>query len=197
MKPLTPIQSRLLAVFLLVAGVAALAVAIAIPLQRMHKEYDTTIEERRDRIARYDRIAAGRDEMEKAIAAVKARDAGKFYLKSSAPALAAADIQQIVQALVEVNGLRQESTGIAPHKDEGERRKITVILRLRGKLQGLQHFLYSIESTQPYLFVDNVNIQSTVRQTYIPQPGVEPEVTAALEVSGYAMKRKPDAAPRH
>lgn len=190
MRSLKPLESRWLAVLLLVAVVAALVFMVARVERQQHEKYDAAIADRLDQIARYGRVAASRGDYEKAIATVKGLGGEKFYLKSSSPALAAADIQQIVQTLVEAHGMRQESVQIAPHKDEDGRRQITVNLRLRGKLSGLQHVLYSLETTQPYLFVDNLSIQSTVRMNYVPVPDVEPEVTAQFDLSGYAMVQK-------
>ncbi len=199
MKTLTisPWQRKLLAIGILLLVLSMIIMAIAKPIQDMHAKYDAQLESRKDQIARYQRVIATRAEYERAIAALKKRDATRFYLKSLTPALAAADIQQVLQTLVEVNNLRLESTGITPHKDEDGRRKVTVTVRLRGKLESLQHFLYAIESTQPYLFVDNVNIQATVRQNYVPQPNIEPDITAGLEIYGYALKRRPDAKSGH
>ena len=196
MRPLTILERRVAAIVLLIASLAAVVTAIVIPVRIAHDHFDMVITDSSDRIARYRRIAAGRGNLEKAIAAVKAKDAGRFYLKSSAPALAAADIQQIVQTLVEANGLQSESIGILPHKDEAGRRKITVNLRLRGKLAGMQHFFYAVESTQPYLLIDNLVLLGTVRQNYVPQPGTEHDVTATFELSGYALKRVNDVPVR-
>lgn len=196
MRPMKPMESRLLALALLVAVVAGVAYALIEVERRAHAHFDEQIAQRLDQIARYNRVAATRGGYEKNIAAVKARDADRFYLKASAPALAAADIQQVVQTVLEANGLRTESMQISPHKDEDGRRQITVNLRLRGKLQGVQNMLYALEATQPYLFVDNLNIQSTVRFNFVPTPGVEPEVMAQMDLSGYALLKKTDAPPR-
>lgn len=197
MRALKPLESRLLAVLLLVAVLVGATIAVVVENRRNHADYDNAIADRLDQIARYSRVAATREGYETTIKAVKARDAGKFYLKSSSPALAAADIQQVVQTVVEANSLRTESMQIAPHKDENGSRRITVNLRLRGKLAGVQHMLYALETTQPYLFVDNLNIQTTVRFNYVPAPAVEPDVMAQFDVSGYALLKKTDAAPRH
>lgn len=193
MRALRPMENRVLAALLLLVILAAAVTAVVVVDHRLHAHYDEAIAARLDQIARYNRVAATRADYEKAIASVKARDAGKFYLKASAPALAAADIQQVVQTVVEANSLRTESMQIAPHKDEGGRRQITVNLRLRGKLDGVQNMLYALETTQPYLFVDNLNIQSTVRFNFVPTPGIEPEVLAQFDLSGFATLKKNDA----
>jgi general secretion pathway protein M len=202
MRPLSYFEKRLLAILLLIAVLAGLAFAVAIPYRSMQRSYDEAIETRLDLLARYNRIAAIHDDVKRMITDVKSKDAKKFYLKSSAPALAAADIQQIVQTLVEVGGLQLDSMQIAPPKNEDGYRKNSLNLRLRGKLGGLQNMLYSLETTQPYLFVDNLSIQATVRQSafgpYVPTPGVEPEVISQFDLSGYALVSKSrDVPTRH
>lgn len=196
MRPMRPFEKRLLAVLLLFAVIAAVVLAVALPYGKMQKHYDDAIADRLDRIARYQRIAATGPEVKKAIADVAAKDPKRFYLKSSAPALAAADIQQIVQTLVEANKLQLDSMQIAPPKQEEDYRRITLNLRLRGPMRGLQSMLYSLETTMPYLFVDNLNIQSTVRQNYMPASGVDPEVRCQFDLSGYARIEKKNVAAR-
>jgi general secretion pathway protein M len=197
MRPLSPYEKKLLAVLLLLAAVAAIVVAVAVPYTKMVKRYDDAIATSLDQLARYQRIVAARSDVQSALATVTAKDAKKFFLKTSAPAMAAADIQQIVQTLVEVNKLELESMQIAPPKNEDKYRKITLSLRLHGKLAGIQSTLYSLETTIPYLFVDNLNMQATVRQNFIPQPGVEPDVRAQFDLIGYAHVENSDAAHRH
>ena len=195
MRALTPREHRVLAVGLLLATVLGAAWGIAEVNSRMHARYDAAIEQELDKIARYQRIAAARGDYEAHIRQVKAKDAARFYLKSSAPALAAADIQQVVQTVTEANGLSTESMQIAPHKDEDGHRKVTLNVRLRGKLQGVQSMLYSLEATQPYLFVDNLNIQTTVRSNFVPTPNVDPDVQLQFDLHGYALLKKTEDAP--
>ena len=195
MRALTPREHRVLAVGLLLALMLGAAWGIAEVNSRMHARYDAAIAQELDKIARYQRIAAARSDYETHIRQVKAMDAAKFYLKSSAPSLAAADIQQVVQAVNEANGLNTESMQIAPHKDEDGHRKVTLNVRLRGKLQSVQSMLHSLEATQPYLFVDSLNIQSTVRSNFVPTPNVDPDVQVQFDLHGYALLKKIENAP--
>jgi len=196
MRPLTALEKRLAAITLSLLVLAAVAAAVVFPYRLAARHYDEAIETRLDEIARYQRIAAAKQSVQKAIAEVNGRDARKFFLKSSASALAAADIQQIVQTLVEANALQLESMQIAAPKNEDGYRRIALNLRLRGKLAGLQNTLYSLEMTQPYLFIDNLSIQSTVRPNFRPTPGVEPDVMSQFDLYGYAQVIKSDVAPR-
>lgn len=70
-RALTPAQSRVLAIVLLLAVVALAALAVYVPWQRLHQHYDTAIEDQLDRTARYLRIAAQQKSVEANIAAIK------------------------------------------------------------------------------------------------------------------------------
>lgn len=192
-RPLTPTESRLLAVALLVAVLATAGFAVYLPWKRAHAHYDAAIEDTLDHLARYRRIAAQRASIEANIAALRKRNAGRFYLTASAPALAASEIQQKAQAIVEANALKVESTQIGTHKDEGWRRRVTVNFRLTGPWPAVHKALYEIESTVPYLYLENLSILSGVTRAFRHMPGVEPDIQVQFDVYAYARLPAPDA----
>jgi general secretion pathway protein M len=189
LRSMTPMENRILALLLLLLVVAVAVFGVHITLERLHRHFDDTIADRLDHVARYERIAAMHKDFAARIAEVKARDAGKFFLKNSGPALAASEIQQFAQAVVDANGLRLESMQISPHKDEGGYRRIVVSLNVQGTTQALQKALYTLESAKPYLFVDNLTLRGTFqgRRGFIPTPGVEPLMQAQFELAGYTV----------
>lgn len=191
---LTPLQSRALAVALLLALLALIAVLIYLPWQKAHRHYDTAIEDLLDRTARYQRIAAQRQTIEANIARIKRQDGSRHYLKASAPALAAAEVQQIAQAIIESNELKLESTQIAAHKDDDLRRKIVVSFQLRGPLPAVQKTLYELETATPYLFVDKLLLRSSVGRDFRSAPGAEPDVLVQFDLYAFALIPKPVAA---
>ncbi|MDZ7595562.1 MAG: type II secretion system protein GspM [Thiobacillus sp.] len=188
---LTPMQSRALAVALLLVLLALLAVLVYVPWQRAHLHYDTAIEEQLDRTSRYLRVAGQRKNVEANIASIAKRDAGRYYLKASSPALAAAEVQQMAQAIIEANELKVESTQIAAHKDDGTRRKVAVDFQLRGQLPALQKALYELETALPYLYVDNLVVRSSVARVFKPVPGVEPDVLVQFELYAFTRLAEP------
>lgn len=188
---LTPLHHRLLALLLLAAVMALFFSAVYFPLQRAHQHYDEAIVDIQDRTERYLRVAAQKPLIEQNLGELKRRNASRFYLKASAPALAAAELQQMAQAVLDGHALKVESTQIVAHKDDLPRRKVTVNFRLRGQLEPIQHALYDLESTMPYLFLDNVAIRSTTVRNFRPTPGVEPDVLLQFDLYGYALVNKP------
>jgi general secretion pathway protein M len=188
---LTPVQSRVLAIALLLAVIAMLAVLVYVPWHQAHLHYDEVIADRLDRTSRYLRIAAQRKNVEANIALITKRNASRFYLKASSPALAAAEVQQMAQAIVEANALAVESTQFSSHKDDGAHRKVTVSFRLRGPLPAVQKALYELETALPYLYVDNLDIRANAGRRSIPAPGVEPDVLAQFDLYAFTRIAKP------
>jgi len=183
---LTPRQSQALAIALLVALLALLVAAVYFPVRNAHRHYDTAIEDRLDRTARYMRIAAQRDEITANVTSIKKKNAGRFYLQTSAPALAAAEVQQMALAIIEANKVQVESTQIGVHRDEGLQRKISVNFRLRGPMAEMQKTLYELETALPYFFVDNLAVSSVVNRLFRPTPGVQPDVQMQFDLYAFA-----------
>lgn len=188
---LTPVQSRALAIGLLIAVIVLIAVLVYLPWQRAHLHYSTAIEDRLDRTARYLRIAAQRENFESNIAFIKQRDADRFYLKASSPALASAEVLQMAQTIIEANALAVENTQIATHRDDGQRRKVAVSFQLRGHLPAVQKALYELETSKPYLYVDKLVIRSSVTKNFIPLPGVEPAVFVQFDLYAFTRVVRP------
>lgn len=184
---LKPEQSRALAIVLLVVAVVlGLALLIA-PWLMFHHHYDTAIDSMADRLVRYRRVAAQGPEYRKALDAVRARDGRRFFLKNTAPNLAGAELQDMVKAAIENNAGRLTTVSITAPRDDGRFRVIGVNLQLFSTTANLQKILYSIETQQPYLVVENIRLSPlNAFRGFKPAPGVEPEINVLLDVAGFA-----------
>lgn len=187
MRPLTPLQSKSLALALLALVFVLAALALAVPAMLVHRHYDATIEQLTDRMERYHRIIAMAPGLKAGLEQVKARDGRKFYLKNAAPALAAAEIQEFAKTVIEAQRGKLTSIQIIPHKDDGGYRQIAVNLQFSGSIASIQKILYALETRQPYLFVDNLSIRSRLMSNYRAAPGVEPEYFVQFDLIGYTL----------
>ena len=75
------------------------------------------------------------------------------YLPQTAPALAAAELQQRVRAVVEAAGGTLRSTQALPPVEEGSAVRVAVSVTLTGDTGNLEKILYDLESQTPLLFV--------------------------------------------
>src|SRR6202521_1695045 len=156
---LKPRQSRVLAIVLLVVAVAlGLALLIA-PWLALHRHYDVAIDSMTDRLQRYRRVAAQGPEYRKALDAVRAKDGRRFFLKNTAPNLAGAELQDMIKAAVENNQGRITVIQNTNTKDDGRVRQSGVNLQLFATTANLQKILYSLETQQPYLTIENLTVR--------------------------------------
>jgi hypothetical protein len=188
-RDLTPKQSRMLALSLLLVLVALIIAMVAVPVFWLHRHYDQAIEQQADLLARYSRIGATAPALAKQLEALKAKDARRFFLKSTVPALAASEVQEMAKSVVESNGGKIVSMQIPEHKDDGNYRKVTVNIQISAKISAAQKIFYALETQHPYLILDNVSVRSTVRQALrgANLPGPEPEFLVQFELAGFAV----------
>lgn len=192
----SPIQRRITAVLLLLIALALVTAAVAFPVYKLHEHYDSAIESLEFRFDRLRSVAAQRAEIQKVLTTVKSENPSRFFLKNSAANLAGSELQDLVRAAVEKGGARLTSVQVAAPKDDGRYRQILLNVQLIANIITLQKTLYALESGQPYVFVDNLRINSTQFRGARPNPGLEPEVTVQLDVSAFApMAPTPSASP--
>ncbi len=184
---MNPVQSRRAAVGLLLAALVAIVVVITLPFWMLHRHYDVALADSSERLERYSRIAATRPEIAKQLEAMRGKDTKKFFLRSGAPALSAAEAQEMLRSLVEGGGGRLITMQAPVAKEEGRYRHITVNMQLTANMQAVRKILNAIETSVPYLFIDNLKVTSQVPGNFRPQPGAEPEVFVQLDVTGFAL----------
>lgn len=196
---MTPSQSRAAAIALLLGAVVLVLGAFIIPVSLLHRHYDFYLDKYSDELARYQRIAATRAALEAKLAAVKAREPRKGFLKNASPGLAASEVQDVVKSLIEGNGGRLAVLQISPHKDDGRFRQASVNVQMSASVPALRKILHALEGAQPHLFVDSLTVRSNVGYGYrpvpvpvpvpgVPVPGPEPEILfVQMDVSGFAV----------
>ena len=184
---MNPGQSRRLAVGLLVLVLAAAFAAIAIPVWMLHRYYDKALAENADRLERFRRIAATRGELARQHEALRTKDIRRFFLRSGAPALSAAEAQDAVRGLVEGNGGRLITMQAPSTKDDGRYRQVSVNVQMTANIFALRRILHALETNTPYLFIDNLVVRSQVPANFKPPPGGEPEMFVQFDATGYAL----------
>jgi general secretion pathway protein M len=186
---LTPIQGRLLAVLLALTALALLVAAVALPTLWLHKRYDSFIEDYGDRLQRYRRVAALRPAIEEAIKGTEKRDSRKYYLKGGSPTLAAAELQGLVTRIVDENQGKIISSQILPAKEDAKATgplKVAISMQMGAAIIPLQMILHTLETAEPYLFIDQLTVRANQGRGYKPLPGVQPEYVVQLTVHAYA-----------
>jgi len=180
-------RDRWLALALLLAalGVAYLVLVHAWFTEPL-RETDARIVELHMRDARVRALLQQAPEIQQRLAALEARGSATGFLAEPTTELAtAALIQQLERVVLEVSPANRGCaiTNRAPLSGEstpGRYQRVTVQVRLRcGNAETLA-VLHALESAQPYLFVDVVNIAA---QRYFAIPGNNLPQEGGLDVS--------------
>jgi general secretion pathway protein M len=180
-------RNRNIAVALLVAAVILVVAVVAAPFWLLHRHYDTAIADSLDKLDRYTRIASTRPIVAKELDAMRGKDTRKFFLRSGAAALSAAEAQEAVRSLVESSGGRLITMQAPVSKDDGHYRQMTANVQLTANIVSLRKILNAIDKNVPYLFVDNLTVRTQVPGNFKPAPGGEPEMFVQFDVSGFSL----------
>lgn len=159
-------QRQLLALIILILLTSLMFTFTAVPLLSLNTHYADTIEQLERRLQILQRKAAtGNDLRTRHAQLKKILSSNRHYLKSATEALAAADLQGIVKRVSRSNRSEVLSTQILPTIKELGFSGVTLKVRMRGKLSNLVKIFHSLESGQPYLFMDNVSIRSRIQHS--------------------------------
>ena len=184
---LNPQQSRRTALAFLFVAIAAVVAVVGVPAWLLHRHYDRVLEDSMSTLDRYRRIAGTRPEVAKRLQAMRDKDPRRFFLRSGAVALSAAEAQEAVRQFVEANGGKLITMQAPVSREEGRYRMVSVNVQLTANIQALRKILDAVDAHTPFLFVDNLMIRSQVPGSFRPQPGQEPEMFVQFDVYGYTL----------
>lgn len=187
-RDLSSRQQRFLALSLFFLGIILILGVIVIPLVDAAASYDESIDDLQFKLQRYKRVVAGREKILEYLDALKRRQGqGDHFSSRETPALASADLQQLIKKAVVDAGGRLISTQVVPETEEEHFIKTSVKVRMSADTVALRNVLYEIETARPMLIVDNLTIRATGgrrdRRTRRILPSNELNVN--LDVSGY------------
>ena len=165
-------QARAAAIALALLALAALYAALVHPLVTAHRALDARLASLQAELASLSRLAAGREEAERRLEAMKRNDAARrHYLAERTPSLAAAELQRLLRRAAEQGQGELVSTEVpGGQRPEAE---VMVRARVRGDTATLQRMLHALEAGPPILFVQDLSVD------------VARGLVISLDVSGY------------
>lgn len=179
-------RERLIALTLLILAVALVYMLMLAPLMALRQEYAESVDELEFRLERYRKIAAERPYWNKQVEDIKQHGrVSEQYISKDTPALASADLQTLIKETVNSSGGELISTQVVPEQQEEQLTRIAVRVRMNGSTKVLRDVLHAVETSQPMLWVDNINL----RPIRMPvRPGGKPaadRLSIDFEVVGY------------
>jgi Tfp pilus assembly protein PilO len=178
----------MVAVFLLIAGVAY---RIWPQIQDL-RGTDGEIEVRKKQLVKYQRMFQAGDDLEKEVAALKKtlKQGESGLLTGKTPALAAADIQKVMQKMAEKSSVEIKRVRVLKPEDVGGNQylSIPVQLTLNCSTRQLKNFLYQIRASSKYLTVQKVLITANRRRLRRGATKQAESVRGDITVNGFLKK---------
>ena len=186
----SPLTSRMAAVLLLFTAILTGYALVVEPIISGYSETGRQIQEARDQLMRFERAAAMRPALVRQMKELdERRTSGGYFLAGSTDALAAAGLQDQVRALVLEKGGSIRSIQPMPGVAADGLTRITLRVQMAGTIQTLLDVLYALETGNPILFIDSLDVQKRDDAQGSSDPGAEPgRLAIAVDLSGYLPK---------
>ena len=181
-------QGRVLALLLLLAVGAALAGVTLVPLWSMNERYQEEINDLQDDLVSLRRGAAMGVHLGPQLERLeRAPESDAHYLRSTTEALAAAEMQRLVKAVILAAGGQILSTQPVPAQQDRFFTRVALRVKIISSLDKLVGIFYQIETGSPYLFVDSVSMRgrSRVRRVNATGDAAWPLIDVDLELAAY------------
>jgi len=156
----SPLLSRSLALAILIGLVGVLLLGIVVPAYSSYVDARNSVEQLGLALSRLnvsDTEVAGLKAEAARLTSAKIKTVG--LLQSANDSLAAADLQNRIKLLVESVHGDVRSTQTLATRSEGEFRRVSIRSQIATDLPGLQKIIYTIETSSPLLFLDNIDIR--------------------------------------
>jgi general secretion pathway protein M len=178
---LTPRQSKVFALSLLVLLIALILFAVLYPVWSLNQHYDEQISEYQHQIRLYQRISSQADYYQSEAKRLKrVRTSDRRYLQSETDSLAKAELQRRVKGVISSAKGEILSTQITGNEQENGFRRVTIRVRMKSTLKECVSIFHKLESEKPFLFVADITIRSRpVVRRRLP---VTAEIRRALEL---------------
>jgi general secretion pathway protein M len=178
--------SRLSAVALLVLLVVGAYLIGINPLVTTYRANEIAIAEAQALLGRFGMMAMGQHDLEQRVQELTELHASEpYYLTRETDALAAVELQDRVSGAINKSGGTIRSIQPLPPEKEDEFQRVTLRVQLTTTIESLFHIVYELETTQPFLFLGNVEIKSRPPRIAAEGEANELLLTVTLDLYGY------------
>lgn len=161
MNELTQQQQRWLAAGLLLTIVLGVIMLLFAPWYVKNSEYNDEIEKLEFRLGHLAEKITDRKEVVDAVEGIKRQiNALGVFNAGNTEALALAEMQQKIKEAVAASEGNLMSTQALEQQQVDGLTKILVRVRFAGRVETLKNVLYGLETAQPYMLVENLQITS-------------------------------------
>jgi len=132
------------------------------PLLGLAASWSQELAQRRQVLAKYQALVASKARIAEANRAIKSALAltETQFLGGSNPAVAAADLQEIIKKLARDRGIQLTSTKILPAKETGPYLEVPVQIQFAGSINQVLDIIYYLEHHGKLLFIPAIEISA-------------------------------------
>lgn len=178
--------SRLAAIGLLAAVIAAVAVFAVMPTLQAYDDTEIALARAKEQVIGFERVARGRSAYAARLEELTAREsASQVYLQGETDALAAARLQDQVSGVIERHGGTVRSIQSLPGQDDEDFRRVSVRVQFTGTTESLFQAVYSLETARPFVFIDNLDIRNRRSRRRANRQSDNPALNVTLDLSGF------------
>ena len=170
------LQQRWLALSLLIVVMIVVSLVIIVPLISQKMELNDVKNNLIVKLQQYERILANKDVVSTNMADITdAHEAQGYFNSQETDALASAEMQEFIKKAIVDAGGQLSSTQALPVSSDDNFNKITVRVRMTGNSEELRAVLYKIETSEPLIIIDQIDIR--------PMRGTRNRMTRQIESS--------------
>jgi general secretion pathway protein M len=175
-RDMQSLQQRWLAVGLLIAVLLVIIFVIIVPVASKEMELYEAKNNLVFRLQQYEGILAKKDAVIASMAHIKQQHEKQGYFNSQkTDALASAEMQEFIKKAIVDAGGQLSSTQALPVSNKDKFSRITVRVRMTGNSEVLRAVLYKIETSNPLIIIDQIDIR--------PMRGTRNRITRQIESS--------------
>ena len=173
---LQSLQQRWLAVGLLIGVMMIVGLVVFVPLISKGVELLEAKKNLVFKLQQYERILAKSDTVTASVVNISKKQQQQGYFNGQATdALASAEMQEFIKKTIVDAGGQLNSTQALPVSNKDAFKRITVSVRMTGNSQVLQSVLYKLETSEPLIIINQIDIR--------PMRGTRNKVTRQIEDS--------------
>ena len=169
--------------------VLLLYLVVVSPLLSLEDSWSQDLARQRQLLVKYQTLVQGKAqvlEANKAMKAALARTESQF-LSGSGPAVASAELQEIIKSLARDHGVQLTSTKVLTPREAGLYLEVPVQLQLSGTVGQLLTIIYHLEHHKKLLFIPDLEINAP-RWTVGQQSQTDSLLQVNMVVSGVIKK---------
>ncbi|MEY3786273.1 MAG: hypothetical protein RIQ94_1796 [Pseudomonadota bacterium] len=170
------LQQRWVALSILIVVVILIFLIFILPLITKKIELSEVKNNFVVKLQQYERILANKDLVSTNMANITNEHKSQGYFNSQeTDALASAEMQEFIKKAIVDAGGQLSSTQALPVSSDDNFNKITVRVRMTGNSEELRAVLYKIETSEPLIIIDQIDIR--------PMRGTRNRITRQIESS--------------